>query len=296
MRHHHFVTVCIFEAGRYLYMNIWGKKLTSWYFGTNFAVPCLPPRGSARGDPEPEPKRQRKHAHSESSAPASGQAAGEVAKGLPTPPPAPAASLPKTSTPPPPPPPAAAAKQPATGGKAQGTPKTFPRKAAGSSASASTGKAGGAPPGPGQAGDGGGGDRPPKPPPAPRPDPPGPAPGFVDPDDQEYLARGVYDVVEYMRVKGLGQAAAPFTPTREWEQFVNTFLSLYISVTNHTLEQFVSDLTFQEKCQAITRLMKDNGHGWVPFCGEDLYQMASTARPVKDFFRLPDKYFLQACK
>ena len=96
--------------------------------------------------------------------------------------------------------------------------------------------------------------------------------------------------MEYMKVKKRGQAAASFTPTREWEQFINSFLSLYISVTNHTLESFVSDLTFKETCQAITRLMKDNGHGWAPFCGEDLCKMASTNRPVGHFFRVPDKY------
>ena len=97
-------------------------------------------------------------------------------------------------------------------------------------------------------------------------------------------------MLEYMREKKHGPAAASFTPTSEWVALVDEILSLYISVTNPTLQSFASDLTFEEKCQAITRLMKDNGHGWVPFCGEDLYKMASTGRSVDHFFRTPSKY------
>eukprot|EP00959_Pyramimonas_sp_CCMP1952_P427042 8944204-Pyramimonas_sp.AAC.1 len=29
-------------------------------------------------------------------------------------------------------------------------------------------------------------------------------------------------------------------------------------------------LTFQEKCQAITQIARQNGHSWVPFVGEDI--------------------------
>ena len=31
-------------------------------------------------------------------------------------------------------------------------------------------------------------------------------------------------------------------------------------------------------------------YGWVPFVGEDLYQMASAGLPVDHFFRVPCKY------
>ena len=56
-------------------------------------------------------------------------------------------------------------------------------------------------------------------------------------------------------------------------------------------------VTSHEEANSILKdAMKDNGHGWVPFCGEDLYQMASTKRPVRDFFRMPDQYSYETKK
>ena len=74
-------------------------------------------------------------------------------------------------------------------------------------------------------------------------------------------------------------------PTPEWDTRVSEILHEYIAVTDPVLKTWTANLSFQGKCQAITRIARVNGHGWLPITGEDIAAMSRTGRPPTDFFR-----------
>eukprot|EP00959_Pyramimonas_sp_CCMP1952_P066052 1379227-Pyramimonas_sp.AAC.1 len=79
----------------------------------------------------------------------------------------------------------------------------------------------------------------------------------VDDDGQgpPYLGRGAWNVLDYHWNKG-NYAENVNSPSYEWE----------------------------EKCQAIIQIARQNGHPWVPFVGEDIAAMVKTGQAPASFF------------
>eukprot|EP00959_Pyramimonas_sp_CCMP1952_P193809 4052802-Pyramimonas_sp.AAC.1 len=75
-----------------------------------------------------------------------------------------------------------------------------------------------------------------------------------------------------------------YPPTHEWDTRVTEFLQLYVDMTDPRLTAWTDNLTFQEKCQAITQIARQNGHSWAPFVGEDIAAMMKTGQSPNNCF------------
>ena len=66
----------------------------------------------------------------------------------------------------------------------------------------------------------------------------------------------------------------PAKVSPRWTAFVDDFLSLYVRLTNPDIQEQAAELTFPQKCLAITHVSRVNGHSWMPLCGEDFARLA----------------------
>eukprot|EP00959_Pyramimonas_sp_CCMP1952_P288950 6043110-Pyramimonas_sp.AAC.1 len=85
----------------------------------------------------------------------------------------------------------------------------------------------------------------------------------VDDDDQDppYVGRGAWNVLDYHWIKG-NYAENVNAPSSEWGARVTEFLQLYVDVTDPRLKAWTNNLSFQDNCQAITQVARQNGHTW----------------------------------